>query len=89
MAFTVFFWVLGHFSSEMRFLADRSGSAVLKTTIIAFSHAVPDFAHFNYRDFWHQPSPDGLWFFWAMMYAVAYTGACLAFAVQFFEQKEF
>ena len=53
MAFAVFLWMLGHFSSEMRFLADRSGSAFLKTTLVAFSHAAPDFARFNYRDFWH------------------------------------
>ena len=89
MAFAVFFWMLGHFSSEMRFMADRSGSAIIKTAIIAFSHAAPDFARFNYRDFWHQPAPGGVWAFWAMTYALAYAGACLALAVQLFEQKEF
>ena len=89
MAFAVFFWMLGHFSSEMRFLADRSGSAFLKTAIIAFSHASPDFAHFNYRDFWHHPSPSSGWLLWVAAYALAYTGACLALSVQLFEQKEF
>ncbi len=89
MAFALFFWVLGHFSSEMRFLADRSGSAFLKTTLIAFSHAAPDFAHFNYRDFWHAPAPAAGWLAWAVVYALAYTTACLALAVQLFEQKEF
>ncbi len=89
MSFAVFFWMLGHFSSEMRFLADRSGSSILKTAIIAFSHAAPDFARFNYRDMWHQPSPGGDWLLWAALYAFAYTGACLALSVQLFEQKEF
>jgi Cu-processing system permease protein len=89
MSFAVFLWMLGHFSSEMRFLADRSGSSFLKTTIIAFSHAAPDFAHFNYRDFWHQPAPPASWLMWAGVYALAYTGACLALSVQLFEQKEF
>jgi ABC-type transport system involved in multi-copper enzyme maturation permease subunit len=88
-AFAVFLWLLGHFSSEMRFLADRSGSSVLKTTIIAFSHAAPDFARFNYRDFWHQAAPTSGWLFWAAAYAFAYTGACLALSIQLFEQKEF
>ncbi|MBI5245648.1 MAG: ABC transporter permease [Elusimicrobia bacterium] len=89
MAFSVFFWMLGHFSSEMRFLADRSGSAFIKTAIVAFSHAAPDFAHFNYRDFWHATAPGAQWLMWAGVYAVAYAGACLALSVQLFEQKEF
>lgn len=89
MSFAVFFWLLGHFSSEMRFLADRSGSAFLKTAIVAFSHAAPDFARFNYRDFWHGPAPAGAWLGWAGLYALAYAGACLALAVQVFDQKEF
>ena len=89
MAFAVFLWMLGHFSSEMRFLADRSGSAFMKTALVAFSHAAPDFAHFNYRDFWHAPSPAAGWLAWAAVYALAYTGACLALSVQLFEQKEF
>jgi ABC-type transport system involved in multi-copper enzyme maturation permease subunit len=88
-AFAVFLWVLGHFSSEMRFLADRSGSAFMKTALVAFSHAAPDFAHFNYRDFWHQPSPGAAWLGWAGVYAFAYAAACLALSVQLFEQKEF
>lgn len=89
MSFSVFFWMLGHFSSEMRFLADRSGSAFLKTALVAFSHAAPDFARFNYRDFWHQAAPGGDWLAWAAVYALAYTAACLALSVQLFEQKEF
>lgn len=89
MSFAVFFWMLGHFSSEMRFLADRSGSAFLKTALVAFSHAAPDFAHFNYRDFWHQAAPPADWLIWAGVYALAYTAACLALSVQLFEQKEF
>jgi ABC-type transport system involved in multi-copper enzyme maturation permease subunit len=89
MAFTLFFWALGHFSAEMRFLADRSGSAVMKSALTAFSHAAPDFAHFNYRDFWHGAAPGAEWLAWAALYAVAYCAACLALAAQVFEQKEF
>ena len=89
MAFAVFFWILGHFSSEMRFLADRSGSPVLKTAITAFSHAAPDFAHFNFRDHWHGVQPGHAWLVWAGLYTLGYCGACLALSVQVFEQKEF
>jgi ABC-type transport system involved in multi-copper enzyme maturation permease subunit len=89
MAFAVFLWLLGHFSSEMRFLADRSGSAFLKTAIVAFSHAAPDFARFNFRDFWHAPAPPDGWLAWALVYAALYSAACLALSIELFDQKEF
>jgi ABC-2 type transport system permease protein len=89
MAFALFLWTLGHFSSEMRFLADRSGSAVLKTAITAFSSAAPDFARFNFRDSWHGAAPGNDWLLWAGAYALCYTAACLALSIQVFEQKEF
>lgn len=89
MSFAGFFWVLGHFTSEMRFVADKSGSALLRTAILAFSHAAPDFAHFNYRDAIHAAAPDARWIAAAVVYALAYAGACFALSVQVFEQKEF
>lgn len=89
MSFATFLWLLGHFSAEMRFLADRSGSAFMKAALVAFSHAAPDFARFNYRDFWHLPQPPAAWLGWAALYALAYAGACLALSAQLFDQKEF
>lgn len=89
MSFSVFFWMLGHFSAEMRFLARKSGNAPLGAAITAFSHAAPDFAHFNYRDAWHAGVPDPGWALAAAVYALAYCGACLALAAQIFDQKEF
>ncbi|MBI3288053.1 MAG: ABC transporter permease subunit [Elusimicrobia bacterium] len=89
MAFALFLWMLGHFSSEMRFLAERSGNSVIKTAIVFFSNAAPDFAHFNYRDSWHGVPPGGDWLAWGALYALFYSAACLALAVQVFEQKEF
>ena len=89
MAFAVFFWVLGHFSAEMRFLAEKSGNALLGAGLTAFSNMAPDFAHFNYRDAWHAGAPMAGWTLWAAVYALAYCGACLALATQVFDQKEF
>jgi ABC-type transport system involved in multi-copper enzyme maturation permease subunit len=89
MSFSGFFWLLGHFSAEMRFVADKSGNALLRTAILAFSHAAPDFAHFNYRDAWHAGIPGGTWIASAALYALAYCAACFALSVQVFEQKEF
>jgi ABC-type transport system involved in multi-copper enzyme maturation permease subunit len=89
MSFSGFFWILGHFSAEMRFVAEKSGNALLRTAILAFSHAAPDFAHFNYRDAWHAGLPSAAWMAAAALYAFAYSAACFALAVQVFEQKEF
>jgi len=89
MAFSVFFWIMGHFSSEMRFVAEKSGSALIKTAILVFANAAPDFAHLNYRDAWAAGAPGAGWAGAAVVYTVAYSAACLALAVQVFEQKEF
>ena len=89
MAFSVFFWILGHFTAELRFLAERSGSALLKTALLAFSRAAPDFAHFNYRDVVHGAPPGAEWLGLALLYAAGYCAAALALSVQVFEQKEF
>ena len=89
MAFSVFFWILGHFTAEIRFVAEKSGNALLRTALLAFSHAAPDFAHFNYRDAWHAGMPSPAWIAAAALYALGYCAACLALAAQVFEQKEF
>jgi ABC-type transport system involved in multi-copper enzyme maturation permease subunit len=89
MAFAVFFWVLGHFTAEMRFLAEKSASAATGAFLAIVSHAVPDFAHLNYGDAWHAAAPSAAWAAWAAAYCVAYCTACLALAVQVFDQKEF
>ena len=89
MAFSLFFWILGHFSAEMRFVAEKSGNALLRTSILAFSSAAPDFARLNYRDAWHAGLPSPSWAAAAVLYTLGYCAACLALATQVFEQKEF
>lgn len=89
MAFSSFFWILGHFAAEIRFLAEKSDSALLRAALTIVSHVAPDFAHFNYRDAWHAGPPSARWIAAAAAYALAYCAACLALSVQVFEQKEF
>lgn len=89
LAFTAFLWVMGHFAAELRFIADKSGSAPLRAAILFFSRAAPDFARLNYRDAWHAGAPAHGWALWAGLYALGYCAACLALAVQLFELKEF
>lgn len=89
MSFSVFFWVLGHFSGEIRFVAEKSGNSLLRAALLAFSRAAPDFAHFNYRDAWHAGVPGPAWIAAAALYALGYCAACFALSAQVFEQKEF
>lgn len=89
MSFSVFFWILGHFTAEIRFVAEKSGSPLIRSALLAFSRAAPDFAHFDYRNAWHAGPPDPRWLAAAAVYALAYAAACFALAAQVFEQKEF
>ena len=89
MAFAMFFWILGHFSAELHFIAERSGNALLRAAILAFSHAAPDFAHLDYRDAFGASLPGLGWMAAAAVYVIAYCAVCLALSVQVFEQKEF
>ena len=89
MSFSAFFWILGHFTGEIRFVAEKSGSALMRSVLLVFSNIAPDFAHFDYRNAWHMGTLDPQWTLAAMAYAVAYAGACFILAVQVFEQKEF
>jgi hypothetical protein len=89
MSFALFLWVLGHFTAELRFLADRSGNAAVHAVLTAVSRATPDFAHLDYRDAMHAGPPGTAWIGAAALYVLAYCAACLALSVQVFEQKEF
>ncbi|MBI4371027.1 MAG: ABC transporter permease subunit [Elusimicrobia bacterium] len=89
MSFSLSLWVLGHFTAEMHFLAEKSGSAFLRTMIEIVSRAAPDFARLNYRDVWHAGLPTPAWMGAALIYVLGYSAACLALSAQLFEQKEF
>lgn len=89
MAFSVFFWIMGHFSGELRFIADKAGNPLLRTAILAFAHVAPDFARLNYRDAFAMAPPGPAWAAAAALYVAAYCLACLALSAQLFEQKEF
>ncbi|MDE2038531.1 MAG: hypothetical protein KGO96_03330 [Elusimicrobia bacterium] len=88
MAFSVFFWVLGHFTPELRYIAERSGSGPLRGLILAFARAAPDFSRLDYAGARHAGTP-AAWAAWAVLYVLAYGTACLALSAELFEQKEF
>ncbi len=89
MVFTAFAWMLGHFTAEMRFLAERAPSPLARALLEGAARAVPDLARLDYRDAIHGPAPGPRWIAAAALYALAYAAACLALSTQVFEQKEF
>lgn len=83
-------WLLGHFTSEIRFLVSQKGGL----TGLSFKFLiaiVPDFQIFNFRDRLHVPEsvlasePVGV----ALIYAPVYAAACLAFSYAVFRKREF
>jgi hypothetical protein len=89
MTLTGFLWVMGHFSGELRFMADKSTSAVVKSVIWIFQHLAPDFSYYNYRDFWQSTqTPSSVWFGWMAVYTVSYIFVALFLTSWLFSKRE-
>lgn len=86
--FSLLFWVLGHFGSELQFMAEKAGGAAL-WGVAMVRWVVPNLGVLNLRDVWEvsllAPGP----IFQAAAYAALYTGACLALCSGLFSRKEF
>jgi len=90
MTFTIFFWILGHFSEELRFLGEKAGNGLVKALIWMIGEITPNFSYYNIRDFWAAPlQPPPAWFGWMAAYTLAYVGVCLFLSNFLFSQKEF
>ncbi|MCG3205347.1 MAG: hypothetical protein KCHDKBKB_02067 [Elusimicrobia bacterium] len=90
MTLTGFLWVLGHFTTELKFMSDRSENPLVKVVAEILGALVPNFSYFNYRDFFRAhlvPSPE--WFIWFAGYSLAYIGVALFLTCWLFSQKEF
>ncbi len=78
MTLTAFLWVMGHFSSEIKFLGEKSDTPLVKVAVDFFYHVTPDFALFNYRDFYRSAVvPEGDWFLTLLFYLLFYVGTML------------
>ena len=89
IAFTFFFWVMGHFSSEMRFLAEKSTRPVLTFLFQVFYYLAPNFQIMNLHDLPSASLAGTGWLWPAAGYGISYTLACLAIVVLLFRKKEF
>jgi len=89
VAFTFFFWVMGHFSGELRFLAQKTSKPLLTLLFKVFYYLVPNFQVMNIRDLPSTAQAGTGWLWPAAGYGLCYTTACLAIVVLLFRKKEF
>lgn len=89
LSFTFFFWVMGHFSSEMRFLASKSANPAIRLLFDLFYYFAPNFQVMNLRDLPATALTGAQWIWPALGYGLTYTIACLAVTVLLFRRKEF
>lgn len=90
MSFTAFLWILGHFTGELRFMAEKSANPITKFLLWVVQEVAPNFSYFNYRDFWQavQTPPPG-WFAWMTVYTLCYIGTALLLSSWLFSKREF
>ena len=88
LTFTVFFWIMGHFSREILFLAHKASQPALTFFCKTFYYVFPNFETMNIRDI--PPEIYNVHWLWAAGgYGLAYTGVCLALTALLFRKKEF
>src|SRR5258708_18016877 len=88
VTFTLFFWIMGHFSTEILFLGRKSSQPGLIFLCKIFYYIVRNFQIMNIRDI--PPdlySPGWLWA--AGGYGLSYTCVCLTLSALLFQKKEF
>ena len=89
VVFTLFFWLLGHFGSELEFLAEKARSGAAALGLKAFLLVLPRLELLNYKDLIEAPAAAaGPLLARGAVYAALYAGACLALSVTLFSRKE-
>ena len=89
ITFTIFFWILGHFSGEISFLANRSNDFATRALGKVIYYTVPNMQYFNLRDFWDVPNFVGSWIAVSFAYGILYSAVFLLFGFWLLKYKEF
>lgn len=88
--FSLLLYVIGHASADIRDLAVRFGSGVLRVMTDVVYYAVPNLEYLNVRSkVTHGVNIDPAYVAFASAYALLYAIAFLVIAVLVFERKEF
>lgn len=90
LVFTFFFWIMGHFAIELKFLSGRLEDGALKSLFKFVYYLIPHFQYLNAQDVWISYSDRfGNFAAQGVLYTVLYSAAALALAVVTFRKKEF
>jgi ABC-type transport system involved in multi-copper enzyme maturation permease subunit len=89
ISFTFAFWVLGHFSEEMRFLGRKADLVMTKVLASVMYYITPNLQLFNIKDFWDIPQIVSAWIYPALLYGVFYSFLCVLFSLLLLRYKEF
>ncbi|MDD5491747.1 MAG: ABC transporter permease subunit [bacterium] len=90
MAFSFLTWIIGHFSSELKLMAEKVQSFLAKGLLYLLYYAVPNFQLFNLKD--KLGIPEGMPLdivSMVLLYGIIYAAICLVVASLFFAKKEF
>ena len=88
LTFTFFFWIMGHFSTEILYLASKTSQPFLVIVCKTFYYIFPNFQSMNIRDIPPEiMNPHWLWA--AGGYGLSYTCVCLLLTTLLFRKKEF
>jgi len=86
IVFTVFFWILGHFGTELKFLSAKINNVFLKVIASFFFYVMPNFQYINFRD---SAEGSSMSLMVAIVYTTVYSGICLMLCSLLFSKKEF
>lgn len=89
LTFTGFFWIAGHFWSEMEFLIQKSHSGFFKHCAKVLSYVIPNYYLLNFRDTYVTGIFDFAKMGWAVLYAACYALVFLLVSSALFSRKEF
>lgn len=89
IVFTFFFWVLGHFTIEMKFLGERLTSFFPVLIMKGAYYIIPNLQYFNLRDQWELSQFSIRFIGLATVYAVVYSAVCIVISALLFNRKEF
>jgi len=86
VVFTIFFWILGHFGTELRYLSSKISNIFVKAVLKLFFYIMPNFQYANFRDFAYAADASLIL---PVAYTFFYSLVCICLSSLLFSKKEF